>query len=320
MTRENQKNFVLLGAAGYIAPRHLQAIRSVGGNLLAAMDPSDSVGILDRYFPKAAFFTDYASVTAFIDRALAAGQKIDYVSICSPNDRHFEQCAFALSRGIDAICEKPLVLNAGDIDRLATLERQHGRSVATILQLRLHPSVIALREKIVKLGAAKKLVDLTYVAPRGEWYDVSWKGDAARSGGVCTNIGIHFFDMLTYVFGEPTQHDLLLREKRRAAGIMEFAFARVRWFLSSSADDLPGPMREGNRAYRSITIDDEAFEFSSGFEDLHDESYREILAGRGYGLELVRPSIEIVSKLRTMGLTPAHAAHDHPRIAQLLSS
>ncbi len=158
------------------------------------------------------------------------------------------------------------------------------------------------------------------MAPRGEWYDVSWIGDAVGSGGFYKNIGLHFFGMLTYVFGEPTQHDLPLCEKKRAGGIMEFAFARVRWFLSLSADYLPGPMREGNRAYRPITIDDQAFEFTSGFEDLHDESYREILSGRGYGLELVRPSIEIVSKLRTMAVAPAHAAHAHPRIAQLLSS
>src|SRR4051794_28660002 len=291
--------FALIGAAGYVAPRHMKAIKAVGGNLGAAFDPNDSVGIIDSYFPDASFFVEFERFDRFIDKSRRRGLKIDYVSICSPNYLHDAHCRFALRSGADAICEKPLVLNPWNIDGLQEIEKETGRRISTILQLRMHPAVQALREKISRSRNAHYAVDLTYITSRGRWYHTSWKGDDARAGGIATNIGVHFFDMLAHVFGPVRSNILHLQTAERAAGYLELQRARVRWFLSISSKDMPPSVRAGQTTWRSVKLDGTELEFSDGFTDLHSESYREILAGRGFGLDEVRPSIEIVSALRT---------------------
>jgi len=297
-------SFALIGAAGYIAPRHLRAIRDVGGELKVAFDPSDSVGVIDGYFPDANFFVEFERFDRHLDKLRRRGDGVDWVAICSPNYLHDAHCRFALRSGADAICEKPLVLNPWNIDGLAEIERETGRKISTILQLRLHPAIKELRRRI---EASKKNifdVDLTYIAPRGRWYQTSWKGDVVKSGGVATNIGVHFFDMLSYVFG-PVQRSLAhVRDAWRAAGYLQCDRANIRWFLSVEGKDLPGDALESRTTYRAITIDGENLEFSEGFGDLHTQSYREILAGRGFGTEDVRSSVEIVSAFRTAPLTP----------------
>jgi UDP-N-acetyl-2-amino-2-deoxyglucuronate dehydrogenase len=295
-------SFALTGAAGYVAPRHMRAIHAVGGDLRVAYDPNDSVGILDSHFPEAHFFTEFERFDRHVDKLRRRGEKIDYVSICSPNHLHDAHCRFALRSGADAICEKPLVLNPWNIDGLAEMERDTGRRISTILQLRLHPAIVALRAKFAKSNERRQ-VQLTYVASRGRWYHASWKGEDAKSGGVATNIGVHFFDMLTFVFGGVRRNDAHLRQPQRAAGFLECERADVSWFLSVDRNDLPEEIKGKKTTFRSITVDNHEVEFSEGFTDLHTRSYEEIVAGRGFCIEDVRPSIEIVSTFRNVPLS-----------------
>ncbi len=293
------KTFALIGAAGYIAPRHMRAIKEIGGELKVALDPNDSVGILDSYFPDARFFVEFERFDRHIDKLSRSGEGINYVSICSPNYLHDAHVRFAMRSGAEAICEKPLVLNPWNLDGLVEAARRADRSVSTILQLRLHPSIRELHKRVAAEPERIHDVDLTYVTSRGRWYHVSWKGDEGKAGGIATNIGVHFFDMLVHVFGAVQMNVLHLRTASRAAGYLELERARIRWFLSITAEDLPQSRREGQTTWRSLKLDGHEFEFSDGFTDLHTESYREILAGRGFGIEDVRPSVEIVSMLRS---------------------
>lgn len=311
------KSFALIGAAGYVAPRHMKAIRAVGGDLRVAFDPQDSVGILDSYYPDADFFVEFERFDRHVDKLRRRGEKVDYVSICSPNYLHDAHCRFALRSDADAICEKPLVLNPWNIDGLAEIERETGRKVSTILQLRLHPAVKALKAKVESSTKNEVAVDLTYITSRGRWYHTSWKGDEAKSGGIATNIGIHFFDMLVHVFG-PVQRNLVqLRDSQRAAGYLECGRAKVRWFLSVDRRDLPEAANK-QTSYRSLVIDGETVDFSDGFTDLHTSSYQEIIAGRGFGLDEVRPSVEIVSEFRKNKPEP-HRGERHPMAARHVS-
>lgn len=310
------KKFALLGAAGYIAPRHMKAIKDTGNELVAALDPSDSVGIIDSYYPNCHFFTEYERFDRHVDKRRRSGDPIDFVSICSPNYLHDSHIRFALRSDCDAICEKPLVLNPWNIDGLKEIEKETGRKINTILQLRLHPSIIELREKIASSKKSRKYdVDLTYITSRGHWYNVSWKGDEKKSGGIATNIGVHFFDMLHFLFGELQDCTLFKSEANVASGFLEYEHARVRWFLSTDETTLPASVRlQGQRTYRSITIDGEELEFSGGFTDLHTHSYQHILKGQGFGLEDNRTAIETVSTIRTMNLTRVNEMC-HPFIA-----
>lgn len=302
------KNFALIGAAGYIAPRHMKAIKDTGNQLVAALDPNDSVGIIDSHFPDAEFFTEFERFDRHIDKMRRSDKSdnIDYVSICSPNYLHDSHMRFALRSDADAICEKPLVLNAWNIDGLQEIERDTGRRVNTILQLRVHPAIVALREKVRNQNkATKHEVDLTYITSRGHWYLQSWKGDLKKSGGIATNIGVHFFDMLHYIFGELQGNVVHANAETYAGGYLEYEHARVRWFLSVNYDDVPATQRaQGQRTYRSITVDGDEIEFSGGFTDLHTRSYEEILAGRGFGLEENRVAIETVSTIRNATIAP----------------
>lgn len=290
-------SFALIGAAGFVAPRHMRAIKETGGDLRVALDPSDSVGIMDSFFPDCRFFTEFERFDRHIDKLRRSQDPIQWVTICSPNYLHDAHVRFGLRSDCDVICEKPLVLNPWNLDGLADVSASTGRKVHTILQLRLHPTIRALREEVSRNNRIYD-VDLTYITSRGRWYHVSWKGDDGKSGGIATNIGVHFFDMLVYLFGLPSSSHLHLRSAERAAGYFEFERARVRWFLSIDRADLPQPRANGHATFRSVKIDGEDLEFSEGFTDLHTESYRDILAGRGYGIEDVRPSVEIVSRLR----------------------
>lgn len=302
------KNFALIGAAGYIAPRHMQAIKATGNKLVAALDVNDSVGIIDSHFPEADFFTEYERFDRHIDKLSRANdsRKINYISICSPNYLHDSHMRFALRSGADAICEKPLVLNPWNIDGLLDIEKDTGRKVNTILQLRVHPSIVALREKVASQKKdTKHEVDLTYITSRGHWYLQSWKGDLKKSGGIATNIGVHFFDMLHFIFGDLQNNIVHLSTDTKAAGYLEYENARVRWFLSVDYEDVPEKQKEaGQRTFRSITVDGEEIEFSGGFTDLHIRSYEEILAGRGFGLEENRTAITTVSHIRNAPITP----------------
>ena len=297
------KRFALIGAAGYIAPRHMKAIKETGNNLLAAMDRCDSVGIIDSYFPDAHFFTEFERFDRHIDKLRRNGDKIDYVSICSPNYLHDAHIRWALKSGADAICEKPLVLNPWNVDALEEIEKESGKRVYNILQLRLHPSIIALKEKVQKELAENpdKIydIDLTYLTSRGKWYFISWKGDEKKSGGIATNIGIHFYDMLTWIFGDVEENIVHLKTVYANAGFLKLKHANVRWFLSVIYDYIPDEIKaKGQRTYRSITVDGEEIEFSGGFTDLHTKSYEEIIKGNGFGLKEAKKSIEIVSTIR----------------------
>tara|TARA_B110000008_G_scaffold279703_1_gene328063 strand:- start:3900 stop:4856 length:957 start_codon:yes stop_codon:yes gene_type:complete len=296
------KNFALLGAAGYIAPRHLKAIKDTDNQLIAALDRFDSVGVLDRYFPEAHFFTEFERFDRHVEKLKRNQVRLDYMSICTPNYLHDSHIRMALRRGADAICEKPLVLNPWNVDALQDIEKQTGNKIYTILQLRLHPSIIALKDKIDSTKSnTKKDVDLTYITSRGNWYHISWKGDESKSGGIATNIGIHFYDMLGWVFGEVQEVQVHLREKSKAAGYIEFEKARVRWFLSIDQEDLPDHIKTKNQStYRSITIDQTEIEFSGGFTELHSESYKKILDGQGFGLEAAKPSVKIAHEIRNL--------------------
>jgi len=294
------KNFALIGAAGYIAPRHMKAISDTGNNLEAALDKNDSVGILDSYFPEAHFFTEFERFDRHIDklRRLQSQNMIDYIAITSPNYLHDSHIRFALRSETDVICEKPLVLNPWNIDALAEIEKATSKKVNTILQLRLHPSIIALKEK-VQNNNKKYDVDLTYITSRGNWYLQSWKGNDKKSGGIATNIGVHFYDMLHYVFGDLENNIVHYASETTASGYLEYKNARVRWFLSIDINNIPANIREkGQRTFRSITCDEEEIEFSDGFGDLHTICYQEILAGRGFGLEENRVAIQTVSDIR----------------------
>lgn len=294
------KNFGLIGVAGYIAPRHLKAIKDTGNNLLACLDKFDSVGIIDSYFPESDFFVEFERFDRHFDKLKRTGTKIDYVSICSPNYLHDSHIRFALRHKAEAICEKPIVLNPWNIDALQEIENETGHRVYTILQLRLHPKIMELREKIRKAPKDKVHdIDLTYITSRGNWYNISWKGDIQKSGGVATNIGVHFFDMLGWIFGSTRTNIVHLSEHNKASGYLELEKAHVRWFLSLDYNDIPKPVKEaGKRTYRSIQVDGEEIEFSEGFADLHTLSYSEILAGNGHGLQDARQSVETVYTIR----------------------
>ena len=305
------KNFALMGAAGYIAPRHLKAIKETNNNLIAALDRFDSVGVMDSYFPKADFFVEFERFDRHIEKLRRSGVPLDYVSICTPNYLHDAHIRMALRSGADAICEKPLVLNPWNVDALMDIQKESGRKIHTILQLRLHPSIIALKKKIELANSKTKYdVDLTYITSRGKWYDISWKGDSSKSGGIATNIGIHFFDMLAWLFGNVQENTVHLREKDKSAGYLEFEKARVRWYLSIDENSLPNRIAQlGQRTYRSITINGEELEFSSGFTELHTDSYRQILKGEGFGLDDAKESIKIAQKIRNNGILTKGEKH-----------
>jgi UDP-N-acetyl-2-amino-2-deoxyglucuronate dehydrogenase len=313
------KNFALIGASGYIAPRHMQAVKATGNLLVAALDPNDSVGIIDNYFPHADFFTEFERFDRHIDKLRRAGTKrqVDYVSICSPNYLHDSHIRFALRSGAEAICEKPLVLNPWNIDALKEIEKDSGKRVNTILQLRVHPAIIQLREKVHSdRRGVKHDVDLTYITSRGNWYLQSWKGDLKKSGGIATNIGVHFFDMLYFIFGDLQQNIVHYSSDTKAAGYLEYQKARVRWFLSVDVEDVPQAQIEaGQRIFRSITVDGQEIEFSGGFTDLHIRSYEEILAGRGFGLEDSRVAVDTVAAIRT-ATTAGLRGDYHPFLEQ----
>jgi UDP-N-acetyl-2-amino-2-deoxyglucuronate dehydrogenase len=296
----NPKNFGIIGVAGYIAVRHLKAIKDTGNNLLACLDKFDSVGLIDSYFPKSDFFVEFERFDRHFDKLKRTGTKIDYVSICSPNYLHDSHIRFALRHKAEAICEKPIVLNPWNIDALQEIENETGHRVYTVLQLRLHPKIIELRNKIQN-GPKDKIydIDLSYITSRGNWYNISWKGDIQKSGGVATNIGVHFFDMLGWIFGPAKFNIVHLSEPNKAAGYLELKNARIRWFLSLDYNDIPKEFKDtGRRTFRSITIDGEEIEFSEGFTDLHTMTYLEILAGRGYGLQDAKQSVETVYLIR----------------------
>lgn len=301
------KNFALVGSAGYIAPRHMKAIKETNNRLIASVDKNDSVGIIDSYFPDSSFFTEFERFDRHVDKLRREGVPLDYVTVCTPNYLHDAHIRFGLRNGADVICEKPLVLNPWNVDALETIEKEFGHRIFNILQLRVHPSIIELRKKIAAEPTKKYLVDLTYITSRGSWYYTSWKGDHSKSGGIATNIGIHFFDMLHWIFGSVKNHVVNIRTHDRASGTIEFDQAEVRWFLSINKDTLPAEIREkGQTTFRSITVDGEEIEFSGGFADLHTKSYESILQGNGFGLSDARCSIEMAHDIRhfePVGLT-----------------
>jgi UDP-N-acetyl-2-amino-2-deoxyglucuronate dehydrogenase len=293
-------NFGLIGVAGYIAPRHLKAIKETGNNLVAALDPSDSVGIIDSFFPHADFFVEFERFDRHIDKLRRTSAKVDYVSICSPNYLHDSHIRFALRSGADAICEKPLVLNPWNIDALEEYQNDTGKKVYNVLQTRLHPTIIELRNNILN-GPKDRIydIDLTYITSRGNWYNFSWKGNGEKSGGVATNIGVHFFDMLTWIFGNVKENITHISKPNKASGYLELERARVRWLLSIDYNDLPESVKKsGKRTYRCLEVDHKEIEFSEGFSELHTDTYREILAGRGFGLTEAKSSIELVYAIR----------------------
>ncbi len=296
------KNFALMGAAGYIAPRHLEAIKQTNNDLVAACDPHDSVGILDRYFNQVSYFKEFERFDRHVEKLRLTNDKskIDYVSICSPNYLHDAHIRFALRVGANVICEKPLVINPWNIEMLSELEELHSRKINTVLQLRLHPAIKELKKKIDSAPVGKVHdINLTYLTSRGPWYHYSWKGDVEKSGGLVTNIGIHFFDVLQWIFGEPDRSEVHVSNDNIVAGYMELKKAKVKWCLSVDKENLPEDVKKkGQTTYRSITVDGEEIEFSGGFTDLHTEVYKEVLAGRGFGLNDSKTSIEIVHGIR----------------------
>ena len=308
------KNFALIGAAGYIAPRHLKAIKDTNNNLIAALDKFDSVGIMDSYFPNADFFVEFERFDRHLEKLKREKNiRLDYVSICTPNYLHDAHIRTALRRDAHAICEKPLVLNPWNIDALLDIEKATAKKVYTILQLRLHQSIIDLKKKVDK-GPKDKIydVDLTYLTSRGHWYYTSWKGDVSKSGGIASNIGVHFYDMLSWIFGDVKQNVVHLHTHDRAAGYLEFERARVRWFLSIDYNVIPQEIKDkGQRTYRSIKVEGDEIEFSGGFTELHTESYKDILAGNGFGLKDARQSIEIVQSIRNAETSPLQGDY-HP--------
>lgn len=295
------KNFALIGAAGFIAPRHLRAIKETGNHLVAAMDKFDSVGVMDSYFPDASFFVEFERFDRHLEKLSRSGNPIDYLSICTPNYLHDSHIRFGLRHGAAVICEKPLVLNPWNVEALDQIQKETGNEVCNILQLRLHPDIIALKEKVQASDPSKVFdFDLAYITSRGNWYYTSWKGDVHKSGGIATNIGIHFFDMLIWIFGAVKENVVHLHTHDRAAGFLHLERARVRWFLSINEDTLPEAVKaKGQRTYRSITLEGNEIEFSEGFTDLHTKSYRSILGGNGFNLREALPSIELAHAIRT---------------------
>lgn len=300
------KNFALIGASGYIAPRHMKAIKDTGNTLVAALDPYDGIGIMDSFFPQASFFTEFERFDRFVDKwRRDHGHKIDYVSICSPNYLHDSHIRFALRSGADAISEKPLVLNPWNMDQLKVIENETGKKIYNILQLRLHPSIIALKERITAEleNDPNKVydIDLTYLTSRGRWYFVSWKGDEAKSGGIASNIGVHFYDMLCWIFGDVIENKVHLKTSDTNAGYLQLKHANVRWFLSVNANYIPEAVKNaGLSTYRSIEIDGEEIEFSGGFTDLHTKSYEAILRGDGFGLDEAYSAVQTISTIRNL--------------------
>ena len=307
------KNFGVVGVGGYIAPRHLKAIRDTGNRLVAACDPKDSVGQLDQFTFEVRFFTEIERFDRHLEKLRRApeDQRLHYLSVCSPNYLHDAHCRLGLRVGADVICEKPLVINPWNLDALAELEQETGRRVYSVLQLRVHDKLLAVRERLLKGRGPKHDVVLTYVTARGPWYDVSWKGSEEKSGGVPTNIGVHFFDMLMWMFGQPEGMRVHVHEDRRWSGMIELERARVRWFLSVDAKDLPFvPVPGGKATHRSITVDGSEVEFSDGFTDLHTRVYEQMLAGKGFGIAEARPAIQLVSDVRHLPVTaPGGDAH-----------
>lgn len=318
MENQSHKKFALIGACGFVAPRHLKAIKDTGNTLVAALDKNDSAGVLDAYFPEAHFFTEFERFDRHLEKLRRKGNCVDYVSICSPNYLHDAHVRFALRIGADAICEKPLVINPWNAAALGEIEKETGRRINTILQLRLHPSVTALKQQAEQAASDTIFdVDLTYITSRGRWYQVSWKGDESKSGGIATNIGVHFFDMLCWIFGEVRRNIVHLYEPTRAAGYLELQKARVRWFLSVNREDLPeGAWPDGMQTYRSIKIDGSEIEFSTGFTDLHTLSYQKLLAGEGFGWQEVLPSLQIVHDIRNAAVTGCKGDF-HPLLVNL---
>lgn len=298
-----KKNFALIGAAGYIAPRHLKAIKDTGNDLVAALDKNDSVGVIDSFFPEASFFVEFERFDRHVEKLKREqGLQLDYVSICTPNYLHDAHIRMALRSGANAICEKPLVLNPWNIDALQAIEKETGKKIFTILQLRHHQAILDLKKKVENSPKEKVYdVDLTYLTSRGKWYYASWKGDESKSGGIASNIGVHFFDMLGWVFGDLKENLVYEHSHDRASGYLVFEKARVKWFLSINYDLIPNEIKEkGQRTYRSITVDGDEVEFSGGFTELHTESYKSILSEKGFGLQDARRSIEIVHEIRNI--------------------
>lgn len=312
-------NFALLGIGGFVAPRHLKAIADNGGNLVAACDPFDSVGILDKHFPDAAFFTEVERFDRFLEkrRRESSAAAVQYVSVCSPNYLHDAHCRLAMRLGAHAICEKPLVINPWNLDQLSVIEGETNARVYTVLQLRLLPSLIALKARLAEDAAkgVRHQVLLSYATRRGRWYDVSWKGDEAKSGGLVTNIGIHLMDLMVWLFGAACEAEVHQRERDRVSGYLSLEHADVRWLLSTRTADLPMAVRDaGGHAHRTLTLDGDEIEFSGGFTDLHTQVYSEILAGRGFGIEDARPSIELSHRLRTADLVTPRPERAHPQL------
>jgi UDP-N-acetyl-2-amino-2-deoxyglucuronate dehydrogenase len=303
------KNFALIGAAGYVAPRHMKAIKDTGNNLVAAYDPFDSVGVIDSYFPNADFFVEFERFDRHIEKLKRSGTKIDYVSVCSPNYLHDAHIRFGLRHGADVICEKPVVLNPWNVDALQEIENETGNNAYNILQLRLHPSVIALKERIATEPKDKiHDIELTYLTSRGHWYYTSWKGDVRMSGGIATNIGVHFYDMLIWIFGDLVDSEVHVHTHDRAAGYLQLERARVKWFLSINYDAIPEKIRAtGARTHRSLTIENEEFEFSGGFNDLHTRSYEQILAGNGFIINEAKKAIQTVYDIRNADVVGVNA-------------
>lgn len=312
------KRFALIGAGGYIAPRHLKAIKDTGNDLVVAMDVNDSVGIMDSHFPDAEFFTEFEEFSGFVEDLKLKGESLDYIAVCSPNYLHLPHMKFALRHGINVICEKPLVLHVEDLLTLQQYEREYGAKVNSILQLRLHPSIIALRDKVAAAPVDKVFdVTLTYLTSRGKWYLKSWKGFDEKSGGVATNIGVHFYDMLHFIFGDIKRNEVHYRDEKTSSGYLEYERACVRWFLSIDASHLPSNAVQGEKlTYRSIDIEGEELEFSGGFTDLHNQSYENILAGNGYGIDDNRAAIQTVSDMRNAQVV-SNPRKEHPLLWRL---
>ncbi len=310
-------NFAVIGVGGYIAPRHLRAIRDTGNNLIAAVDPKDSVGILDQFGFDVRFFTEIERFDRHLEKLRRGPEesRVHYVSVCSPNYLHDAHCRLALRTGADVICEKPLVINPWNLDALSELESETGHRIYNVLQLRVHPELLKLKKSLEgNAGDAKREVMLTYITSRGNWYHVSWKGQQDKSGGVATNIGVHFFDLLLWLFGPVEDIRLYHADDSRMSGFIELEHARVRWFLSVDASDLPYPVQPGGKTtYRSITVDGQEIEFSEGFTDLHTQVYRETLAGNGFGIEAARPSIDLTYRIRTALVSPLDSLA-HPKL------
>lgn len=296
------KNFILIGAAGYIAPKHMKAIKETGNNLLAALDKHDSVGVLDSYFPEAHFFTEFERFDRHVEKLKRQGAQIDFVSVCSPNYLHDAHIRFGLRIGADVVCEKPVVLNPWNVDALREIEKETGGRVNTIFQLRMHPAIVSLKRKIETNSAKRKYkVTLTYITARGHWYHNSWKGDVHKSGGITTNIGLHFFDMLLWIFGDTASIRITQHTATKSSGKLELEKAEVDWFLSIDAEDLPDEIKQkGDKAFRSLVVDNEEINFNEGFDDLHTRSYNEILTGNGITLGETRKGIQLVHDIRNI--------------------